>query len=334
MVWQILKKLFIFSRDVPEPSMPVEVPRKRRKRAGTDAKGPAERKKRAGKPAEPAPEKRVEPAAANATWVGTKAQERKEAGKPPKSRKKKAPPRTDRRSIDYNRDRNGLPVFPGDADLDALFQARERETPPDSAETGDARLVSRRGVAKRFEPPRNRNGIRIFKEDTDFSVFFTDGASDAHLPEPAAVPETAALSESEDFAVLLDASLQGVGRETMLHQKSDAPPDRNPPLAKEALLRHYPGPQEVLDLHGCTAEEAARKTEVFVHNARYKGKRTLLIIVGKGLHSRGRAVLPDVVETRLAQLKKERRVLTFEWEKGARKKSGALVVYLPADPPH
>ena len=37
------------------------------------------------------------------------------------------------------------------------------------------------------------------------------------------------------------------------------------------------------------------------------------------------------METKLAQLKQQRLVLTFEWEKGVRRKSGALVVFLPAE---
>jgi hypothetical protein len=70
------------------------------------------------------------------------------------------------------------------------------------------------------------------------------------------------------------------------------------------------------------------QTRSFVERSRYRGKRTLLIIVGKGRHSEGRAILPDVVEAELARLRQERRVLAHRWERGAKRKSGAIIVYL------
>jgi hypothetical protein len=54
----------------------------------------------------------------------------------------------------------------------------------------------------------------------------------------------------------------------------------------------------------------------------------VLIIVGKGLHSEGRAVLPDVVAAELARLRQEKQVLAHRWERGAKRKSGAIIVYL------
>jgi len=54
----------------------------------------------------------------------------------------------------------------------------------------------------------------------------------------------------------------------------------------------------------------------------------LRIIVGKGIHSLSKAVLPDVVEKKIVELKKEDIVMTFLWEKHRKLKSGAIIVYL------
>jgi hypothetical protein len=52
------------------------------------------------------------------------------------------------------------------------------------------------------------------------------------------------------------------------------------------------------------------------------------IIVGKGLHSQGKAILPDVVEKKITRLKRKKWLLGFEWEKKDKRKSGSLIVYL------
>jgi len=91
----------------------------------------------------------------------------------------------------------------------------------------------------------------------------------------------------------------------------------------------YPPPQETLDLHGCTSQEAEDKTRHFIDNARTRGLRTIRIITGKGLHSPGGvAVLPDAIEQQLTLLKKEKAIAGFDWEKKVKSRSGALHVYL------
>ncbi|MEN8136485.1 MAG: Smr/MutS family protein [Thermodesulfobacteriota bacterium] len=109
--------------------------------------------------------------------------------------------------------------------------------------------------------------------------------------------------------------------------KEKAGPDA--PLSDREKLKSYPHPQEELDLHGNTGPEAERKTASFIRDAATLQFRTVRIITGKGLHSDGPAVLPDVVETRLKELQAENRVFTFVWEKGEKHKSGSVIVYLP-----
>jgi DNA-nicking Smr family endonuclease len=98
---------------------------------------------------------------------------------------------------------------------------------------------------------------------------------------------------------------------------------------RESGLHNYPPPQETLDLHGCTGQEAEDKVQRFVEEACRRCIQTLRIITGKGLHSPGgKAVLPDIVEQKLILLKKEGDIVGFQWEKKVKSKSGALLVYL------
>jgi DNA-nicking Smr family endonuclease len=99
-------------------------------------------------------------------------------------------------------------------------------------------------------------------------------------------------------------------------------------LTLKERLRRYPAPQAQLDLHGATALEARQRTEVFMRSARTDGLFTVRVIVGKGLHSEGGAVLPDVIEELLLALKRTGTVLTYRWEKDIKRKSGAVIVYL------
>lgn len=99
-------------------------------------------------------------------------------------------------------------------------------------------------------------------------------------------------------------------------------------LSEREMLRAYPPPQDELDLHGKTGAEAERETVRFIGTTTSLRLRTVRIITGKGLHSEGPAVLPDVVETKLKELKAENRILAFVWEKKAKHRSGAVIVYL------
>ncbi len=100
------------------------------------------------------------------------------------------------------------------------------------------------------------------------------------------------------------------------------------PSLAERLCR-YPPPQEELDLHGLTAEEAEEALRRFVGRCRGINLATLRIITGKGLHSPGQPVLPAVAEATLAELQREQSILAFRWEQRRRgRESGALIVYL------
>lgn len=227
--------------------------------------------------------------------------------------------------------RHGIPVFKKDADISQLFENRPEERIVDGEDLSRdraPRLPSPRKVRRR---PRNKNGIPVFGEATDFSAIFRDSPSEAMAREAGAgekgAPASRPDSAHDEFQGLLEASLAGKSLETLLLEKSDEPSGETP-LTPEQAIRRYPPPQEELDLHGHTSQQAIDSTRAFVEKARYRGKRTVLVIVGKGLHSEGRAILPDVVEAELARLRQTGRVLAHRWERGAKRKSGAILVYL------
>lgn len=93
-------------------------------------------------------------------------------------------------------------------------------------------------------------------------------------------------------------------------------------------IRDYPLPLAAIDLHGCTAAEALKKTDSFLLASRQKRIFTVRIITGRGTHSKGEAVLPAVVAERVEALKNKGVVLAARWEGRRGSSSGSLIVYL------
>ena len=87
-------------------------------------------------------------------------------------------------------------------------------------------------------------------------------------------------------------------------------------------------PQKELDLHGCNSREAESRIESFIQACLHERLIMLRIITGKGLHSTGAPVLPDVAEHKLYDLKEQKIIKNFYWEKKYKSSSGALIVLL------
>jgi len=136
------------------------------------------------------------------------------------------------------------------------------------------------------------------------------------------------VDEIPSFAEAIDQTLTEPAGQQALQERLEslrrAEGEKNP-----RSLKQYPAPETELDLHGFTGPEAVQRTVSFVAAARQKGLLTLRIITGKGLHSEGPAVLPDVVEQVLSEMKQEKEIFSFRWEKNEKQKSGAVLVYLP-----
>ena len=83
------------------------------------------------------------------------------------------------------------------------------------------------------------------------------------------------------------------------------------------------------DLHGCKAQEAEREVHRFVRECQKNGKRWVLIIVGKGLHSPGgRGTLQGHIVEALSKRGPARFVLAFRTAPQHLGGTGALVLRL------
>lgn len=172
------------------------------------------------------------------------------------------------------------------------------------------RNKNQQDIIKNRVPKKDRHGLPFLEGRESLFKMFTDAEA----------------KEEENFPELLATVLKGKGRDVMLREKSDKPPPEPVPLKKR--LKRYPPPQEEMDLHGYTANEAKSKTETYLRNCWRNGLFTVQIIVGRGIHSPYGAVLPDVVEDLLIRLKQEGVLLWFEWEKRTKSQSGAVIAYL------
>ncbi|NIM16904.1 MAG: hypothetical protein GTO45_33410 [Candidatus Aminicenantes bacterium] len=179
----------------------------------------------------------------------------------------------------------------------------------------------RRKVKKPPEPRIDKKGFRVLTDKHDLYQLFTEKK-----------PGKDKTNEDEDFARMFEKYQDDKHHQRMMQQKiTAADKAKTTPRPVGEHLKIYPGPQLELDLHGYTADRAGAKTEAFLRSARQNDILTVRIIVGKGLHSEGKAVLPDVVEKKIIELKGKKWILTFKWEKKDKRKSGALIVYLIPD---
>ncbi|HEY6098281.1 MAG TPA: Smr/MutS family protein [Anaeromyxobacter sp.] len=84
-----------------------------------------------------------------------------------------------------------------------------------------------------------------------------------------------------------------------------------------------------VDLHGMTRDEAKRAVELFLRGSRSAGKRCVLVVHGRGLHSKDQLpVLKDALRTWLSTARFARHVLAFATARPADGGAGAVYVLL------
>jgi DNA-nicking Smr family endonuclease len=84
-----------------------------------------------------------------------------------------------------------------------------------------------------------------------------------------------------------------------------------------------------VDLHGMTREEAKRAVEGFLRRSRNAGKRCVLVVHGRGLHSKDQLpVLKDALKTWLSTARFARHVLAFATARPVDGGAGAVYVLL------
>ena len=138
-------------------------------------------------------------------------------------------------------------------------------------------------------------------------------------------PSESAGDGGESFSSMLEDTLSGFDQAEIIRQKF---PDDEVQGGKKQRTPFAGNPQADLDLHGCHVREALVRVETFIETSALQGLKAVRIIVGKGLHSQGSAVLPDAVAEKIVDLKRRGRVAAFAWDKKRKSSSGSLLVYL------
>jgi DNA-nicking Smr family endonuclease len=131
--------------------------------------------------------------------------------------------------------------------------------------------------------------------------------------------------EEESFVEIFDEELfdqECLDRASAKKESVDN--SRQGKQAKDSILL----PQKELDLHGCNSREAESRIESFIQACHHERLVMMRIITGKGLHSSGAPVLPDVAEHKLYDLKEKKIIKSFYWEKKYKSTSGAIIVLL------
>lgn len=94
------------------------------------------------------------------------------------------------------------------------------------------------------------------------------------------------MAESDKMSEYLDDYLPD---DTVARMKGDTGSGRSTREERAVLLKMKP--QAQIDLHGLIVKKALKKLENFIRDCRKKGLKKILIIHGKGNHTKGEPVL-------------------------------------------
>lgn len=142
--------------------------------------------------------------------------------------------------------------------------------------------------------------------------------------DPVKAPPAAAPMTEEQLFIRalgrLDATFQDD------YELETGPPDASPRRMKQ-LRQGVLQPEDRLDLHGLTREEARARVRFFLEDASYQQKKVVLIITGWGKNSPGEPVLRQEIERYLSL---DAKAWVVEWGRAPRQLGGegALVVFL------
>jgi DNA-nicking Smr family endonuclease len=143
----------------------------------------------------------------------------------------------------------------------------------------------------------------------------------AEVPPQEETPAAPA-SEEELFLASLGEMEVTFSDQWPQEEASSAVPRRMKRLRQGKLV-----PQAQLDLHGLTRAEAREKVRYFLEDSVYQGRKTVLIVTGRGKGSEGEPVLRGEIERFLSR---SAGTWVSEWGRAPRRfgGEGALVVFL------
>jgi DNA-nicking Smr family endonuclease len=199
-------------------------------------------------------------------------------------------------------------------DLKGFCVSAPEPSPPAKAAPSPRSVAPEEPVA--FTEEMARIGVRKLK------------AQERETPRPTMPPvedpPSAPVGDADLFVAAL-GQLDAVFSDQFPEEDEAVPtvtPRRMKLLARGKLM-----PEATLDLHGLSREEALERVGHFLDNAAYHGRKTLLIVTGKGLRSESEPVLRAAIEGYLAG---EGRARVAEWGRAPRQfgGDGALAVFL------
>lgn len=221
---------------------------------------------------------------------------------------------------------------PADPRLETDLRVRQR-----AKKRHQNRVKQRAAKEKRLsrlppEEPEERQKQPIPELDPNRPIASLFGMDETRPPSGGEQPAPKKRSEPDfeesepDFEELVECYPEPAGPGALEDEVSEA-------IRISERIKRYPAPQDSLDLHRHTEPQARERCEAFIKASQAKGLLTVTVIVGRGRHSPQGPKLPHAIERTLGRLKREGWVLSFHWEgkrkKGKKRKSGALVVYLP-----
>ncbi len=219
--------------------------------------------------------------------------------------------------------KHGMRIISPDDDLLALFD--ERDNSGQANETGSDSHAEHVHIEKKH-PQKVARAKKALSSDSSQQSRLPQTSHKISVHVQHTPADAAADDDDDNFEDMLKASLSKMKIKDILAEKHGNVAEKVTTIRE--IIKTHPAPQMQIDLHGCNREEAERQADSFIYNASYKGLKTVRIIVGKGIHSAGLAVLPNVIENKIIALKREQVVLSYCWEKGKKHKSGAMIVYL------
>ena len=179
-------------------------------------------------------------------------------------------------------------------------------------------------------PPRERSEAELWAEATRGARTAVPGAGRVAPPPPRGAPEQvwyADLDAIDELRALVrgDGPFDIADTDEFIEGKVTG---LDPGVVRKLRRGDY-AVQGHLDLHGQTREEAKGAVERFLRDARRAGKRCVVVVHGRGLHSKDQLpVLKEALRSWLGQARFARHVLAFATARPSDGGAGAVYVLL------
>ncbi len=179
-------------------------------------------------------------------------------------------------------------------------------------------------------PPRERTEAELWEEATRGARTAVPGAGRVAPPAPRGAPDQvwyADLDAIDELRALVrgDGPFDVSDSDEFIEGKVAG---LDPGVVRKLRRGDY-AVQGHLDLHGQTREEAKAAVERFLRDARRAGKRCVVVVHGRGLHSKDQLpVLKEALKGWLGQARFARHVLAFATARPCDGGAGAVYVLL------